>query len=304
MVRFGPIRVRVHVGCLWRTQTHHQGMSQKLFTAPEQWSLRLLKIRDKAAARMRKVAKKILDALQLIPSILSGARRVLNIFRDHEALEDKSKGLYLSILAAMGHMLEYLKRRSDRKVIEAVFKQQSFEADLLTKIEDITKVRDAFNDESELCHKEVLQKMAEDSTRNRDEMAILVEVLSVSSSEQQRSHQAIVECLQSFDHSLMSLVQGVGEMKKEVTSITRTVKPMAQFLEMLRANPIVWEHVAQMSVCPLLRLLLTLVWLKLHTDKPLDAPSKAEDNIIIRRNSIMDVVKGRSRSKYLTSNYR
>ncbi|KAJ4416468.1 hypothetical protein N0V82_006733 [Gnomoniopsis sp. IMI 355080] len=226
-----------------------------------------LKLIIKAAARMRNVAKEILDALHAIPSILTGARRVLNVFRDQEILKDKSKALYNSILTAMGHMLEYLRRKSTRKMLKVVFKQQSFEADLLTKIEDITKARNEFNEESELCHKEVLQKLGEDSSRNTDEVAKLAEVLSVYSDEQKRSQQAIFECVEG-------LSKGINDMKRDLKDVP--LKTARAILELLRASPTALEHVIQMN-------------------QPLDGPDNTGDTGVIRRASVVDVVKSRSR---------
>lgn len=197
---------------------------------------------------MRNIAHKLLNALSLIPSILSGAQRVLNVFRDQKSLEEKSQVLYLSILSAMGHMLAYLQEKRVWKVLKATFKQQNFEAGLVEKIENITTARDDFNDECELCHKEALHKIGEDSARNGDAMATLKEILVTSGLEQRRSHRIIVEGLASVQQDFEILARGVWEMKED---IRRVALPITQLMELLRASPGIYENVLLMSMCQL-----------------------------------------------------
>ncbi|KAK3690376.1 hypothetical protein B0T22DRAFT_481554 [Podospora appendiculata] len=95
-----------------------------------------------AAARMRDVAEKALDALCQIPLILSGTRRVLSIFKKSQELQKCSRAF--------------------------------FETGLVEKIDDITKRRDAFNEKAEMCHKEVVHRLKEASEKSgngiKDEM--------------------------------------------------------------------------------------------------------------------------------------
>lgn len=186
---------------------------------------------------MRNVAEKILTALSLIPEILSTARRLLNVFKDNPILIDKSDGLYTSILAAMGHMLEYLRRKSGWKVLKAGFQQQSFEAKLMEEVDNMTNARNSFNEECETCHKEALQKIGQSGAESADELQATLEVCR---NEQQRSHQAIIEGLQSCQESTAVLARGLEEMN-------RRLMPLQQILEMLYANPNLAKNAAWMS---------------------------------------------------------
>lgn len=194
---------------------------------------------------MRNVAGKLLDALHLIPSILLGAQRVLNVFHGQKSLEEKSNVLYLSIISAMGHMLAYLQEKRGWKVIKATFKQQHFEADLVEKIENIKTARDDFNEECELCHKEAVQKIGENSARNGDTMVTLREALIASDFEQRRSWRIIIEGLGSFQKDFETLATGVWEMKAEMKRVTQ---PITQLMELLLANPEVYKNVLFMSM--------------------------------------------------------
>lgn len=190
---------------------------------------------------MRSVAEKILTALSLIPEILSTARRLLNVFRDNSILLDKSDALYTSILAAMGHILEYLRRKWIWKGLKVTFQQQSFEVELVEKVTDMTNARDNFNEECETCHKEALQKIGQHGAQSADELAATLEVCR---NEQQRSHQAIIEGLRSCSESSAILARGLGELNRR---LLRLEIPLQQLMEMLYANPKVARNAFWMS---------------------------------------------------------
>lgn len=108
---------------------------------------------------MRDVANAIFDALCRIPVILGGAKRVLRLHSDSKRLKDLSDELYTSILGGLGYMMEYLKRKSSKKLLKAFFKQGNFESRLEEKIKAISAAKDAFNEEAEMCHKEAVQSL-------------------------------------------------------------------------------------------------------------------------------------------------
>jgi len=191
---------------------------------------------------MRTVAEKVLEALQKIPAVLSGAERVLGIFEDSEQLKEQSTALYRSMLLALGHMLEYLKRKSFIKIIGAVFKQQAFESQLMAKIDNITKERDAFNEEAEICHKEVLAQLAKTSEKNadeiKDELRGISQVLAVYTAEQRRARRDFTETLKVVGMSYEYLQHEVVSFKKDVRNdINMLQKPMKEMLRLLKANP-------------------------------------------------------------------
>lgn len=189
---------------------------------------------------MRNVAENILSALSLIPDILSTASRLLNIFKDNSVLLEKSDALYMSILTAMGHILEYLRRRSIRKVLQVTFQQQSFERELMEKVTDMTKARDSFNVECETCYQEVSEKSRQHSAQSARELAATLEICRI---EQQRSHQAMMEGLQSFSDSYAALNSGLKKLHRELV-------PLKPLMEMLRANPNLLANAFWMSGWP------------------------------------------------------
>ena len=108
---------------------------------------------------MKDVHGKVLDALQQIPSIIDGAQRVLRIYNDSERLESLSKAFYTSILAALGQVMYYLRKKASAKITRAFITPFGFEDKLVHKIGDITTAKEAFNDEADICQKEMLDRM-------------------------------------------------------------------------------------------------------------------------------------------------
>ncbi|KAK3319665.1 hypothetical protein B0T19DRAFT_432841 [Cercophora scortea] len=240
-----------------------------------------LKLIIQAAARMRNVAEKVLDALCQIPIILSGTRRVLSIFQESQELQKCSRALYKSVLLGLGHMLEYLRRKSAWKVLKAGFKQQSFESGLVDKIDDITKQRDAFNDEAELCHKEVVHRLEKASEKSgneiKDEMRAISVIISAARAEEERARRAIAD-------GLHLVAMRVGELGREVASLrgdldSKLYRPFQQLMKLLSTNPMAEDYVR------LLR-------------KQLDAPEETvPDQRVQRRSSALSVKTKKSSQK-------
>ncbi|KAL1878293.1 hypothetical protein Daus18300_002211 [Diaporthe australafricana] len=201
-----------------------------------------LKLILKAASQLRRVADTVLNELHRIPAILSSVQRVLNIYRDSTKLVELSDAIYQSVLVSLGRMLEYLRHNACRKVTKAFFKQQSFQSDLLMKIEDIAVARDDFNTEAELCHKEAVQKLQEATERGGDRVengiSDLSQVVTIARKEQERSNQKIQEYFELVGHSYFELTKEIREMKRrQELSILAT----NYLLEVLRSNPRVIE---------------------------------------------------------------
>lgn len=191
---------------------------------------------------MRKVADTILKQLHQIPAILSSVQRVLNIYRNSTKLVELSDAIYQSVLVALGRMLEYLRHNACRKVMKAFVKQQSFQSDLLTKIEDIATARDEFNAEAEMCHKEACQRL-QDATERRgdrveDEIANLRQIVTVAQNEQERSSQKIQEYFELMGHNYFELTAEVKELKQRQE---RKDRVMEYLLELLKSEPKVNE---------------------------------------------------------------
>lgn len=195
---------------------------------------------------MRKVAEAVLDGLHQIPAILSSVQRVLGIFKDSERLQELSDTIYRSILDALGRMLEYLKRRSLRKVMKAMIKQQAFESDLLKKIEEVAKARDDFNIEAELCHKEALKRLYDASERKgghiQADIQNLGRIVTISTKEQERSSHILRDYLELMDHRFLQVTKELKEVKQ---LHKLSVSALRGVLDILRANPTAIEDAYQ-----------------------------------------------------------
>ncbi|KAI3332093.1 hypothetical protein HD806DRAFT_518903 [Xylariaceae sp. AK1471] len=130
-----------------------------------------------AAIWMRNVAEKVLEGLYRIPAILSGVQRVLKIFNDDDELHGPTRQIYMSILAALRHMLECLQRARARKIFTAAFMQDMFEMELEQKIKSMEDERNKLNEQAQLCHMEAMNKLqrvsAKDTAVVQKEMKIV-----------------------------------------------------------------------------------------------------------------------------------
>ncbi|KAL8295803.1 hypothetical protein RB597_009127 [Gaeumannomyces tritici] len=208
-----------------------------------------LKLIIKAASRMKSVADKVLEALCDLPALLSSTKRVLQCFPELRAHSD---ALYKSTLAALGHMLAYLGRKSGlKRVFKALFQQTSFEEGLVTKIGDIRKQRDAFNNEADTCQKEMAKRVEEATVaamKSGDQISQGVQAMKgtmeVCLREQQRVTQqndAIIlagrEMLRrqdSMGRRQDDMQRCQDEMQREL-GISRALQQ--EILALLRANP-------------------------------------------------------------------
>ena len=202
---------------------------------------------------MRSVAEKVMEALHQIPALLSGAQRVLKIYKDSERLKVLSKAFYCSILAALGHILNYLRRKSLWKLLQAGFQQASFERELFEKIDEVMKDRDAFNDEANICQREVLDRLTSVAEKNsedaRKEARILRDILVISIREQTRVHQTIQETLelvQQIKRRQSELGQQIGQKLDAITKIVSS-GPLNLMMKMFEENPNVLEFASSMS---------------------------------------------------------
>jgi hypothetical protein len=70
-----------------------------------------------AASQYHKVEDCIFDALVEIPEAMENARRYVSIYRDHpdQYLERKTFDLYLAVLKALNHIMQFFADDSIRK---------------------------------------------------------------------------------------------------------------------------------------------------------------------------------------------
>jgi hypothetical protein len=205
---------------------------------------------------MRSIVDKIMEALHEIPVILSGAQRVLSIYKDSEKLQAQSKALYGSVLAALGHTLDYLRRKSFWKLLKAGFQQSSFEEGLIEKISNVTKERNGFNAEADICQKEMLDKIADvTKTANKNsedaikEVQLIQQILVFAHMEQRRAQQEIAESLEVLMMSGMELKRRQSEIRQDVADIKTAVAPLKNLMKMLRGNPKALDLAYSMREC-------------------------------------------------------
>ena len=102
-------------------------------------------------ARAKEVRNAVISGLRDIPLLLSGAQRVLAIYKTSEPLRACSDALYLAVVTALGHMLANIQKGTLKKAWEASTRLSSFELDLTQSLEDVQKCRDKFNEEANIC---------------------------------------------------------------------------------------------------------------------------------------------------------
>ncbi|KAK4222704.1 hypothetical protein QBC38DRAFT_503785 [Podospora fimiseda] len=194
-----------------------------------------LKLILKTAARITKVRDKILEALQQIPSILNSAQRVLNIYHDSAKLKELSKAFYISTLSVLGHILHYLRRKASSNLMKVVFQPGSFQEDLFLKLEQLTKDRNAFNEEADLCQKEMLDNLGkviqQDNHEAKEERAKMEHLLRLAAFEQGRANRVIGEMLEAIKRRQSEIGKAVDAIKTAVTEPSNVLPRLLKLLQ-------------------------------------------------------------------------
>lgn len=210
----------------------------------------------KAASRMKNVADKVMEALQQIPTLISSAQRVLQIYKDSDQLKILSTSFYGSILAALGHILEYLRQKSLWKALKAGFQQASFEKLLLEKVDNVTKDRNAFNDEANICQKEMIERLESVQKENSDEARKrtqgLLETVKFACQEQTRANREMRETLELMQMTTMEIKRRQIELDQKfetkIDALKEAVmKPYDLMMQMLEGNPNLTEFASFMG---------------------------------------------------------
>ncbi|KAL6415705.1 hypothetical protein AUP68_02272 [Ilyonectria robusta] len=238
----------------------------------------------KAASRMKNVADKVMEALQQIPTLISSAQRVLQIYKDSDQLKILSTSFYGSILAALGHILEYLRQKSLWKALKAGFQQASFEKLLLEKVDNVTKDRNAFNDEANICQKEMIERLESVQKENSDEARKrtqgLLETVKFACQEQTRANREMRETLELMQMTTMEIKRRQIELDQKfetkIDALKEAVmKPYDLMMQMLEGNPNLTEFASFMV-------------------KRLDAPEPSQElESPKRRASMSTIAKGK-----------
>ncbi|KAK4220519.1 hypothetical protein QBC38DRAFT_526643 [Podospora fimiseda] len=194
-----------------------------------------LKLILKAAARITKVRDRVLEALQQIPTILNSAQRVLNIYHDSAKLKELSKAFYISTLSVLGHILNYIRRKASRNLMKVVFQPGSFQEELFQKLEQLTKDRNAFNEEADLCQKEMLDNLGkviqQDNHEAKEERARMEYLLRLAAFEQGRANRVIGEMLEAIKRRQSEIGKAVDGIKTAVTEPSNILPMLLKLLQ-------------------------------------------------------------------------
>lgn len=182
--------------------------------------------------------EKVLDALQQIPTVIDGAQRVLKIYPDSERLRALSDTFYASILAALGHMIHYLRKKASSKLREAVKRPFTSNDVLVDKIKAVEAGRDAFNREADICHREMVQRMKVLTSQEGDETREEVKIIG----------EAIDEAAQEHSRALQMIQRKQSELGRDVKMIKEGV-PIAlkQIMDLLKGGDGIYAHSTSMS---------------------------------------------------------
>ncbi|KAK4465050.1 hypothetical protein QBC42DRAFT_262380 [Cladorrhinum samala] len=201
-----------------------------------------LKLILKAAARLTQIRDKILEALQQIPTILNSAQRVLNIYKDSDGLKSLSKAFYMSTLAVLGHILNYLRRKASSNILKVVFQPGTFQEDLIQKLDQVTRDRNAFNEEADICQKEMLDRwgtvIKQDNEAAREERARMEHLLRLAAFEQGRANRVIGEMLEAIKRRQSEMAKAVEAIK---TAVTQPSNVWPGLLKLLQGGDGVFE---------------------------------------------------------------
>jgi len=191
-----------------------------------------LKLILEAAARLNKIREEIFDALYQIPTILNSIDRLLAIYKSSERLNRNSSALFVSILHAMAHILQFFHEKSLRKVVMATLQQTSFQSELSEKLDNMRRCSEAFNNEVVLCNNELLKKTQQvGENTNRVTKSIYQEVREVKEI-QMISYEKITQRMIAAEETNKMLEAKMGEM----------VATLNQAQALLLSSP--WVHEA------------------------------------------------------------
>ncbi|KAJ0122198.1 hypothetical protein J7T55_002710 [Diaporthe amygdali] len=106
-----------------------------------------------AAGAFSKVEAIILETLAEIPEVLDDAKRYIEIYGKYrdQLLEKKTFELYMSILTALKHVMQFFVDSSWSKVYQPILKQSSYKSELLESCKDIKLRASRVKNEANIC---------------------------------------------------------------------------------------------------------------------------------------------------------
>ncbi|KAK2598553.1 hypothetical protein N8I77_011956 [Diaporthe amygdali] len=106
-----------------------------------------------AAGAFSKVEAIILETLAEIPEVMDDAKRYIEIYGKYrdQLLEKKTFELYMSILTALKHVMQFFVDSSWSKVYQPILKQSSYKSELLEGCKDIKLRASRVKNEANIC---------------------------------------------------------------------------------------------------------------------------------------------------------
>ena len=188
-----------------------------------------------AAARLSKVHGEVLDALERIPGIIDSAQRVLRIYNDSERLECLSKSFYMSILSALGHIMHYLQEKASSR-IKVFLMPSGFKEQLIKNIDAIAKDKDAFNEEANICQKEMLERVENQGEQTGDDIRRMEQTLNAATVGQSRANLSLAEKVEMIRRQNSDLGRDMKRDMKELKTAMTQPFPVARLMEVLAGN--------------------------------------------------------------------
>ncbi|KAH7000123.1 hypothetical protein EDB80DRAFT_723213 [Ilyonectria destructans] len=114
-----------------------------------------------AVGNYAKVEESILDSLAQIPEVIENTRRYIEIYSElrDQHLEARTFDLYLSILKALTHIMQFFADSSFRKVYQPFLKQSSYQRELLASLEAVKTQAARVKEEANQCMQRRLMNM-------------------------------------------------------------------------------------------------------------------------------------------------
>ncbi|KLU84871.1 hypothetical protein MAPG_03905 [Magnaporthiopsis poae ATCC 64411] len=203
--RWGKIRKALRR--FGRTNTVFDAWSSVLPAQSEYFSIVCggLKLICGAAARLGELRGEISDALEELPNLFSVTSQAIAIFDSPKELEQCAVDLYVATLDALEHIVGWFTQKAAKKAFSSLLKQDAYQQELSSKIDNIHKCSERFDKTAQLCsyrslasarhdiraheklsrtqHDELLSiiRQADDGLRSRDDLltALALRVLAL-----------------------------------------------------------------------------------------------------------------------------
>ncbi|ETS73822.1 hypothetical protein PFICI_14768 [Pestalotiopsis fici W106-1] len=106
-----------------------------------------------AAGRYVKIEEAVFSALADIPEIIQGAQNYVRIYagRQDQLLERKTFDLFLAVLRALTHIMQFFADGGLKKTMQSTLKQSAYKAELIESINEIRRQASRIKEEADQC---------------------------------------------------------------------------------------------------------------------------------------------------------